>query len=214
VTAQAPVSRLYADYPNVLVIRRGDGQGRLYYTAGLEVSRPVEDVAPLSQGLSIERGVFPFGEACPAGNCDAAASTAVASAAVGQKVTVRLSLTLPNPAHYLAVSDFIPAGAEILNVTLKTSELGVDGEPQTQANYDPRRPFERGWGWWLFNAPQIYDDHILWTANYLPAGSYELTYTLALLQPGQYRVLPARAWQLYFPDVQANSAGSVFEITP
>lgn len=208
VTAQAPIGRLYADYPNVLTITRGDGSGRLYYTAGLEVSRPVEDVAPLSAGLSIERGVFPFGDACPDQDCEA-----VTSAVAGQKVTVRLSLTLPNPVHYLAVSDYIPAGAEILNVALKTSEQGVDGEPQVQANYDPRRPFDRGWGWWLFNQPQIYDDHILWTANYLAAGSYELTYTLALLQPGQYRVLPARAWQLYFPDVQANSAGSVFEIT-
>jgi hypothetical protein len=58
----------------------------------------------------------------------------------------------------------------------------------------------------------MYDDHITWTAERLPAGTYELTYTLVLLQAGQYRVLPARAWQLYFPEVQANSAGSVFEI--
>ena len=34
------------------------------------------------------------------------------------------------------------------------------------------------------------------------------------LQAGEYRVLPARAWQFYFPDVQGNSAGAVFEIKP
>jgi uncharacterized protein YfaS (alpha-2-macroglobulin family) len=69
-------------------------------------------------------------------------------------------------------------------------------------------------GWWYFQGPRIYDDHVAWAADFLPAGTYELTYTLVLLQPGEYRVVPARAWEFYFPDVQGNSAGAVFEITP
>jgi uncharacterized protein YfaS (alpha-2-macroglobulin family) len=85
-------------------------------------------------------------------------------------------------------------------------------EPSTVQIYDPRRPYEDGWGWWLFNPASIYDDHITWTANFLPAGTYELTYSLLLLQPGEYQVIPARAWQFYFPEVQANSAGETFEI--
>ena len=51
-------------------------------------------------------------------------------------------------------------------------------------------------------------------ASYLPAGAYELTYRLTTLQAGQYQVLPAHAAQLYFPDVQGNSAGATFEILP
>jgi hypothetical protein len=35
---------------------------------------------------------------------------------------------------------------------------------------------------------------------------------MALLQPGEYRILPARAYQFYFPDVQGNSAGEIFTI--
>lgn len=209
VIAQTPLSRLYPDYPNPLTIRRDGGAGRLYYAVGLQVSRPVEDVTPLSQGITIERAVYPFGDACTPQPCQP-----FQFAKAGQKVTVRLTLTAPHDLYYLAVSDYIPAGAEILDTRLQTSQLGVDAEPEMQTIYNPRRPYSQGWGWWLFSTPQIYDDHISWTIRHLPAGTYELTYTLVLLQPGEYRVLPARAWQLYFPEVQANSAGSVFEIRP
>ncbi|MBN2548236.1 MAG: Ig-like domain-containing protein [Anaerolineales bacterium] len=209
VVAQMPVKRLYADYPNQLTIRRDGGQGRLYYTASLNVSRPVAEIAPLSQGLSVQRAYYPAGEACPQGQC-----APVQFSAAGQKITVRLTLTLAEPVYYLAVEDYIPAGAEILDTRLKTSQLGEDLGPQTQAQYDPRHPFANGWGWWWFDQARIYDDHIAWTASYLPEGVYELTYTLIILQPGLYQVLPAHAWQLYFPEVQANSAGGIFEIKP
>jgi uncharacterized protein YfaS (alpha-2-macroglobulin family) len=125
-----------------------------------------------------------------------------------------VTLTLPNDAYYLLVEDYIPAGAEILDPRLKTSQLGEGDAPIAEVKFDSRHPFDSGWGWWYFNDAQIYDDHISWAADYLPAGTYELTYTIATFQPGEYRVLPARAWQFYFPEVQANSAGTVFEITP
>ena len=209
VTAQTAVQRLYPDYPNALTIRRDGGPGRLYYAVGLNVSRAAEDATPLSQGLSIQRIFLPFGEACPEGSC-----SPILSARAGEKVSVRLSLTLPHDMYYLAVLDYIPAGAEILDTSLKTTQLGDEGETEVQQTYDPRNPYAEGWGWWYFNQPQIYDDHISWTALSLPAGSYELTYTLVLLQPGEYRAIPARSYQLYFPEVQATSAGDVFQITP
>jgi alpha-2-macroglobulin len=122
---------------------------------------------------------------------------------------VRLTLVVPQDAYNLVVEDYIPAGAEILDTSLKSSQQGT---PQPQ--YDPAQPFSAGWGWWLFQPPQIYDDHIAWAASYLPAGTYALTYNIVMLQAGQYRVLPAHAMLFYFPEVQGNSAGTVFEIKP
>ena len=55
---------------------------------------------------------------------------------------------------------------------------------------------------------------ILFAADYLPAGTYVLTYTLVPLQAGEYRVLPAHAWESFFPEVQGTSAGAIFEIKP
>jgi uncharacterized protein YfaS (alpha-2-macroglobulin family) len=207
VAASAPLAGLRPDYPNALLIGRTAGAGRLYYTAGLEVSQPVGSVTPLSQGITISRSYYP--PDCPQDDC-----APLQSAQTGQKVVARLALTLPQDAYHLVVEDYLPAGAEVLDTSLKTSQLGGENAPNTQAVYDPHRPFQAGWGWWYFHIPQIFDDHIAWAADYLPAGSYELTYTLTALQSGEFGVLPARAWQVYFPEVQGNSAGALFVIHP
>jgi uncharacterized protein YfaS (alpha-2-macroglobulin family) len=126
-----------------------------------------------------------------------------------------LTLVLPHDSHYVMVEDFIPAGMEILNRSLKTSQQGMEEtDASAQVQFDDRNPFADGWGWWLFHEPQIRDDGILFSADYLPAGTYVLTYTLVPLQAGEYRVLPAHAWESFFPEVQGTSAGAVFEIKP
>jgi hypothetical protein len=205
VESSAPISSLYADSANALSIQRGEGSGRLYYTVGLQVNRPVEQVTPMDNGLSIARLYFAPG-ACPGESC-----VPLNIAQAEEKVQVRITLTLPQSVYNLMIEDYIPAGAEILDTSLQTSQLGLDETP-IEDRFDPQQPFSNGWGWWWFSSPRIYDNHIAWAADYLPAGTYELTYTLVILQPGEYRVLPARAWQLYFPEVQAISAGEVFEI--
>lgn len=201
VSAEVPLNDLYRNDPNVLMIERGSGSGRLYYRTHLRLNQPVEQVSPLSSGLNLSRVYYPALPECPGETCPS-----LESARQGELVTVHLTLTVPETAYYLVVEDYFPAGAEVLDTSLKTSQLGA--VPQ----YDPRDPLEDGWGWWWFSSPRVYDDHIAWTAEQLPAGTYELTYQLILLQPGDYHGLPARAWQAYFPEVHANSAGVVFEI--
>jgi len=201
VTATVGIEDLLADQPNALSIQRDPGEGRLYYRASLQVSRPVEEVAPLSRGMSVARAYYPSAEDCPEGDC-----ASVSSAQAGDLLTVRVTLTLPNEVYYLVVEDYFPAGAEVLDTRLKTSQQGVEPE------YDAQDPFGEGWGWWFFGEPEVYDDHIAWATDYLPAGTYELVYTLAILQPGEYQVLPARAWEFYFPEVQGAGAGMVLEI--
>jgi uncharacterized protein YfaS (alpha-2-macroglobulin family) len=200
-----PVSSLYPHDPNALVIHRDPGTGRLYYTAALNVSRPVEDVAPLDRGISVSRSYYPQG-------VDLKTAVPITTSKVGDTLKVRLTIVLPNDAYHFMVEDYLPAGSEILNTQLKTSQLGVNGEPAPL--YDPRDPYSQGWGWWLFDPARIYDDHITWTAAYLPAGTYDLTYTISILQAGEFHLLPARAWMVYFPEVQGNSAGAVMEIKP
>jgi len=205
VTASLPLSSLFADSTNGLTVLREAGSGRLYYTAALQVFRPVADVEPLERGIHVTRQYYPAG-------ADLRTAEPINSVQVGEAVTVRLTLVLPTDAYYLAVEDYIPAGAEILNTRLQTSQLGEFGEPGPL--YDPSDPYASGWGWWMFSAARVYDDHIAFSADYLPAGTYELTYTLVILQPGEYQVLPARAWMFYFPEVMGTNAGTVFEITP
>ena len=49
-------------------------------------------------------------------------------------------------------------------------------------------------------------------ATYLPAGTYEYTYLLQVGLGGEYRVLPATAYEMYFPEVMGRSDGMIFTI--
>jgi uncharacterized protein YfaS (alpha-2-macroglobulin family) len=196
VETELPISSLYAREPNSLVISRSEGVGRLYYNTHLSVYRPVEEVAPLEQGIHISRAYYSpecLEETCPEIN----------QAANGELVTVRLTVTLPETAYYLMVEDYIPAGAEILDPGINTSQA---------SQLDPDQFLDQGWGWWEFGAPRVHDERISWAADQLPPGTYELVYQLVALQPGEYGVLPPRAHQLYFPEIQGNGQGMRFQI--
>lgn len=217
ITATVPLEFLSPNSPNLLTIHREDGLGRLYYNATLQLNRPVEDVKPLDQGMQIQRTYVDFScdENCPPLSSLRLDPLRLQSTQGGANklITAQLTLTLPHDAYYVMVEDFIPAGTEILDQNLNTTQQGIDAT-EVQVQFDDKNPFAKGWGWWLFNPPQIHNESILFTANFLPAGTYVLTYTLTPLQAGEYRVLPAHAWQAFFPEVQGTSAGMVFEIEP
>lgn len=194
----APITDLYPDRSNTLEIERGQGEGVLYYRSSLTVSRPAAEITPFGKGMSLSRA-YSFVE-------EGDDLTFTQHGSTAELIRVHLNLTVESDTYYLKMEDTIPAGAEILDTRLKTTQ-------RDQAAFDVSTPFREGWGWWYFNAPQVYDDHITWTADFLPAGTYQLTYTLALNLPGEYQVLPTRAWQVYFPEVQATSAGDEFIIT-
>ncbi len=206
VVAETGLESLLTDLPNALTISREPGVGRLYYRASLSVVQPVESITPISRGISISRAYYLTGQDCREEDCQP-----VESAQVGDLVTAHVTINVPAPLHYVAVEDFIPAGTEVLDLSLKTSQIG---EVEQETLYDPLNPFADGWGWWYFTSPKVYDDHVSWLASYLPAGTYELTYTIVVLQPGDFQVIPAQAQQVYFPEVQAVGAGQVFEIVP
>ncbi len=198
VRADVPLAELLPDRPNALEIERGPGEGRLYYRSHLTLYRPAAGVEASGKGLRLSRA-YSYAESGDE-------LTYTRHGAQTELVTVHLTLVVEQDTYYLEVKDTIPAGAEILDTRLKTTQ-------QSEAVFKVSSPFREGWGGWFFNAPQVYDDHITWTSDFVPAGTYHLTYTLALNIPGEYQVLPAHAWQVYFPDKQATSAGDKFVIT-
>jgi uncharacterized protein YfaS (alpha-2-macroglobulin family) len=206
--AIVPLADLQERSPSTLVIERTPGSSWLYYRAYLQLNRPVADASAVTRGLQIERQYYAYGEDCRMPDCEPLQQISL-SAPNGQ-VSVRLTVTVPKDMYYVAVEDIIPAGMEVLDLSLKTSQQG--GEDQ--AWFDPRNPFGNGWGWWWFDAPQVYDMRVQWMARYLPAGTYELTYRLLPVTAGEYQVLPARAWMYFFPEVEGLSSGTLFEVTP
>ncbi len=218
VTSTVPLSGLYTESPNALSIQRGEGSGLLYYRAHLQVNRPAQDAPAIQRGLSITRQYYRSGLDCRQDAC-----LPVDGVDLGdpQPILVRLTLTVPEDMYYVVVEDTFPAGTEVLNPRLKTSQQNIapaggasqGSEPDTRPMlYDPQNPFAQGWGGWLFKDPLVYDDHIRWVVDALPAGTYELTYRLTPFLAGEFRVIPAHAWSYYFPEVEGTSKGSVLYI--
>jgi len=205
VYATVPLDDLLPDSPNLLTIQRDNGVGRLYYRANLLLERPADEAEPVNRGLSITRQYVLDNQNCRSGECPAITSVQLGSPQA--VVQARLTLVVPEDMYYVIVEDYIPAGVEIVNLSLETSQQGLGG-----SQYYPADPFSEGWGWWLFSNPQIYDDHLRWVVRYLPAGTYVLTYRMLPLQAGEYQVLPAHAFQYYFPEVEGTSAGAIFTI--
>jgi uncharacterized protein YfaS (alpha-2-macroglobulin family) len=209
VRAVTEISELYPDSPNALLIERNAGTGTLYYRVDLETYQLAGTAEPINKGISLSREYILSGEDCRGEDCVPIDSIVLNPDDPSQMITVVLTVNVPNSMYNLMVEDFIPAGAEVIDPKLLTSQTIVE---DFISEYDPRMPFSDGWGWWFFNAPQIYDDHILWTADYVPAGTYTLTYHLLPYQRGNFQVIPARAWQYFFPEVQGTSAGNLFSI--
>jgi len=107
------------------------------------------------------------------------------------------------------VEDPFPAGMEPIDGSLLTVPTGMPPEMLSQAQTD-----RVGWRWWYFNHTELRDDRLVLFADHLPAGTYQYTYLLTATLAGEYRVLPARAWAFYFPEVYGHAAGRVYTIRP
>jgi uncharacterized protein YfaS (alpha-2-macroglobulin family) len=176
-------------------ILRGPGPGTLSYTAYVEYSLPAEQIKSQDHGMQIERAYFRLSDL----------KKPVAEVARGELVQVRLTLITPRDRYYVVVDDPLPAGLEPVDATLLTSV-------QVPQRFEMQNFEQNGWGSWYFNYRQIYDDRVVFSADYLPAGTYVLTYLARAGVSGTFHVLPAQARMFYFPDVSGRSAGAIFTV--
>jgi uncharacterized protein YfaS (alpha-2-macroglobulin family) len=205
VSVSVPLSDLMPDSPNALTITRGEGAGRLYYRTDLLLHRLADSAPAINKGMVLERQYF-LGDDCTEG-CLPVNEVVFESGKIPPMVTVQLTLIVPNDMYHIRLEDYIPAGSEIFNPNLQTSQSSEEGFEVTLNNT------EYGyWVWLFFDEPQVYDDHILWTADYLPAGTYTLSYKFNPFQAGEFQVLPAHAYQFFFPEVEGTSSGDLFKI--
>ena len=69
------------------------------------------------------------------------------------------------------------------------------------------------WRYWIPSYTDMRDDKVALFATFLAAGTYEYTFEVRASLPGEFRVLPAYAEQMYFTEVWGRSAGETFTIT-
>jgi uncharacterized protein YfaS (alpha-2-macroglobulin family) len=196
---QIDISELFSDELNRLAFGRSDGPGNLYYTTHLKAYLPVEEVDPLDKGIIISR------QYVDASDHD----TAITEIEQGETFLARLTIVVPNSLHYAVIEDYLPAGVEAVDQSLKTSQQV--GAPE---RYDWDEYETTGWGWWYFDHVELRDEKVVISADYLPAGTYEYIYLVRAAVPGEYRVIPPTAQEFYFPEVYGRGAGSIFAVLP
>jgi uncharacterized protein YfaS (alpha-2-macroglobulin family) len=198
-----PVSTLILDETNFLDFQRGGGDGRLYYTTHLDSFISAENLDPVSRGITVERAYFDAA-------CDPEESVCqpISEIEAGQQVRVELTIIAPNDLVYAVVEDHFPAGAEAIDPGLETSVSDAGGTVQ---RVDEEYTYGY-WGWWFFNRIEYRDDRVVFLSDFLPAGTYQYSYTLQTAIPGEYQVTPATAREEFFPEVFGRSDGFLFSI--
>jgi uncharacterized protein YfaS (alpha-2-macroglobulin family) len=196
VNLSVAAQNMLVDELNRLQISRSEGEGVLYYSAFLNLIRPVVDVQAINRGVSISREYFRVDDL----------ETPVTEARVGDTVAVRLTITTTQDLYFAVIEDPLPAGLETLN-----RQLAITPDiTQPMEHYDPAWR----WGWWWFDQIEIRDEQTNLYADFLPRGTYVYTYYAQVAFSGEFQVIPARGYAFYQPDIFGRTAGMVFTIEP
>jgi uncharacterized protein YfaS (alpha-2-macroglobulin family) len=181
-----------------------NGVGTLYYDMNLKYYLPTEQIKPRDEGILVTQEYFR--------TTDKKMETPVTSAPAGENLKGRMTVIVPEDRYYVMLEDYLPAGLEGVDFSLKTSQMGLQdmGEPMGKGGYG-KGYYE--YSPWAFNYSEVRDDRMMFFADYLPKGVYEVDYFVRATTPGTYHDLPALAQELYFPEVFGRSQGKLFEVS-
>jgi alpha-2-macroglobulin len=102
-----------------------------------------------------------------------------------------------NRRYHVALVDPLPAGLEIVNPELAVTGSGTPGEPE---------PFGYGWWWRWFEHQNLRDERAEAFTTLLWEGVYDYSYLARATTPGTFVAPPARAEEMYSPEVFGRSA--------
>ena len=196
---RADVVDLLRGEANNVAFTRDSSQGQLYYTTRLRYYLDALAIDARDRGIVVDRRFSLRG-------ADDIMSTNAAT--VGDVISVTVTIVAPTDLHQLLVEVPIPAGTEPIDPELLTTSRQF-GNPQLAPAGEGNRP------WWYFWQPthtDMRDDKVALFATFLPAGTYEYTFNVRASLPGEYRVLPVYAEQMYFNEVWGRSAGTLFTV--
>lgn len=182
VDLEVPMRHVVKTGPADLILDK-DGPGRLYYRVGMRYAPRDIDLPAREQGFAVERRYLAIDDPEDVQG-DAARGWRVKA---GATVRVEVELVVPDRRYYAVVDDPLPAGLELVNLGYATSA-------------QEERLGQEGWSW-SFQHRELRDDRALHFADRLPAGVYTLHYLARATTRGDFIVPPARAEEMYRPEV-------------
>ncbi|HEY6951019.1 MAG TPA: hypothetical protein VI758_01360, partial [Bacteroidota bacterium] len=188
---QMPLSDLQrgAEYPMDFLKQ---GPGRLYYTVRMNYY-PTGQTKAKEEGISVVKTVDRL----------VPASDSVASISAGAVSKVTLTISTNQARNFIVVDDPVPAGLEIINTSFQTSGANLPEQEQNQSEW---------WTWNPFRHREMYDDRALFFADYLPAGSYTLTYLVRATSYGTFEAPATRAEGMYEPEIFGQTSSRLIRV--
>ncbi len=190
-----PMSELGGD-PDIVIAK--NGAGRLYWRLGLRYAPDRLDLDPREEGFVVTRTYEAVNDEADVVLNDDGSWTI----APGAMVRVRLSMVADSQRTNMALVDPLPAGLEALNPGLAASPRPPAEEiDEGEVDLLPAPWF--GYSW--FDHQNFRDDRTEAYSSYLPAGVYEYTYVARATTPGTFVTPPAKAEEIYSPEVFGRS---------
>jgi uncharacterized protein YfaS (alpha-2-macroglobulin family) len=184
-----------------------EGTGTLYYTARLRYAADALYQDGLDAGLAIERKYEPFVEA--------GTRPAATSYRAGDLVRVTLTFRLTKERRFVAVTDPLPAGFEAVESWFATTAGDLRAQQSRQTS-ERGEDDGRGWhSWWRnggFDHVERHDDRIQLFATRLSEGVHTFSYIARATTAGTFRTAPARAEEMYAPEIFGRTATTTIEI--
>ncbi len=182
---------------DALVIQK-DGLGRLYYRLGMRYAPADLALAARDEGFVVERVYEAIDDPDDVGR-DADGTWRIRA---GAPVRVTLTMVADAQRTHVALVDPLPAGLEPVNPELAVSQTFAPDENDTDTG--------DGWCWcWRwFEHQNLRDDRAEAFTSFLAGGTYEYSYVARATTPGRFVVPPARAEELFAPEVFGRSASA------
>ncbi|MDQ6700951.1 MAG: alpha-2-macroglobulin, partial [Acidobacteriota bacterium] len=171
------------------------GEGRLYWSVRQEYySTEQKFVKTGSTELNLLRDYFKLTPGKDGEKIVYKLDPLQGALAVGDVVAVRLTVT-GGDWKYLLVEDPIPSGAEFIE---RDDLYQMKEAPSWWRSYYTRREF--------------HDDHAALFQTYFSSGQQQYFYLLKIVNPGQFRVSPARVQPMYQPNYLSTSESKLIEV--
>jgi uncharacterized protein YfaS (alpha-2-macroglobulin family) len=179
----------------VPLILQKEGDGRLYYRLGMRYAPTDLSLDPADHGFTVERTYEAVDDPADVTQDE----DGVWQVKAGARVRIRVTMVAPSRRYHVALIDPLPAGLEALNPALAV----VGDLPQT----DPSTENRYGWWWWgpWYEHQNLRDQRAEAFTSLLWDGVYEYTYVARATTPGEFIVPPAKAEEMYSPEVFGRS---------
>ncbi|MBE9524237.1 MAG: hypothetical protein IMY76_04005 [Chloroflexi bacterium] len=194
-----PMNYFVNDIQQQDLILSKEGIGRLYYRLGLSYAPTNLNLEPLDMGFVVMRTY----EAVDNPKDVYQDNDGVWHIKAGSRVRVHLTMVADNRRYHVALIDPLPAGLEIINPA-----LAVSGSiPQDPESSD----YRYGWWWWgtWYEHQNMRDERAEAFTSLLWDGIYEYTYITLATTPGTFITPPAKAEEMYSPEVFGRSGSDL-----